>query len=74
MSAENQTNVESGIGAFKGLDLIQSQDRCFMFFTMEDILNKMIPNKIREAQETIMLDDDKIIAVMRYFNWNLEKA
>lgn len=41
---------------------------------MEDILNKMIPNKIREAQETIMLDDDKIIAVMRYFNWNLEKA
>lgn len=54
--------------------MIYSADNNFAFFTMEDILNKMIPCKIQEVQETIQLDNDKAIAVMRYFNWNLEKA
>lgn len=66
--------MDTSMDAFRGLDMIHSHDKCFMFFTMEDILNKLVPNKIKEAQETISLDDDKIIAVMRYFNWNLEKA
>ena len=54
--------------------MIQSKDNNFVFFTLEDIVNKMIPSKIIQVQETIMLDTDKAIAVMRFFNWNLERA
>ena len=54
--------------------MIYSKDKNFVFFTMEDILTKAIPSKLNTIKEMLCLDDDKSMAVMRYFSWNEEKV
>lgn len=44
-----------------------------MFFTIDDIINKMLPSKIGNIQEAICLSPDEVMAVMRHFKWNEEK-
>lgn len=59
---------------FSNVNFIYSNDKNFVFFTMEEVLEKIIPTKIAEIQKTICLTNDEIIAVMRYFKWNVERA
>ena len=43
--------------------------------TMETILNSQMPLRIRKAKDLLCLDDDDdIIKIMRYYNWNQQKV
>lgn len=56
------------------LGLVQSSDKNFVFFTINDVINKMLPRKIDNMVEQLGLDQDQTIAVMRHFHWNEERV
>lgn len=46
---DNRENTHDSV--FSNMSLTYSKDRSFMFFTMEDILNKMLPAKLKVIEE-----------------------
>ena len=45
----------------------------FVSLTKGQLLNIQIPAKIKAAKELIGLDEDSVIAILRYFNWDQTK-
>jgi hypothetical protein len=44
-------------------------------YTMDDLLKKHFPAKIKEAKEILGdVSDDYVIAILRHFNWQTEKV
>jgi hypothetical protein len=54
-----------------GLEYSKNKD--FVFFTINEVLTKLIPIKIANIKDAYGLNDDEAIATMRYFHWNEEK-
>ena len=42
-------------------------------FTLNDLMTKQIPAQVEEANETLFLDTDSVISVLRHFDWNKSK-
>ena len=42
-------------------------------FTLNDLMAKQIPAQVEEANETLFLDTDSVISVLRHFDWNKSK-
>lgn len=44
------------------------------FCKVEEVMTKLIPRAIVEAKELLCIDDeDAIIQIMRFFDWNMTK-
>lgn len=58
-------------GMTSGLEYSKNKD--FVFFTINEVLTKLLPVKITNMKDAYGLDADEAIATMRYFHWNEEK-
>ena len=69
-SENNQLFSPNELFGVKNLQLVYSKDNKFVFFTVEDVLNTMIKNKVDQTSDTLCLENDQVMAILRYFNWN----
>ena len=42
-------------------------------YSLNDLITKEMPKQMEKAKETLCLEDDQVLAVLRYFDWNLTK-
>ena len=51
----------------------KSKDNRFAFFTQSDV-QKMIYSKVNQTNETLCLEEDMVMAILRNFQWNKERT
>ena len=48
----------------------QTEIRCF---TLQELIKQEMPKQIEGANQTLCLEEDQVLAVLRHFDWNLTR-
>ena len=76
---QEELNQQVEIGSFKEgpqqvLNAANSYNNGITAFSMKEIMQKMLTNKIRRANDLLCFDnEDDVIKVLRHFDWNESK-